>query len=170
MDPVDGIYAPCFQYVKHCCRCSNFPLSHSNSPLILFWSLKMQHSASTSSLRSSRLENEFFLTFLMKTIYKTITVLIYHKEIHMYKDLLRDAQSLFHNRCSFWEIFTNYPTIGYFTIVLYLSLFLVVLGKREKEWYRILYHFLFSLINLCDIEEQRASQNRHRTKGHSKTR
>jgi len=71
----------------------------------------MQHSASTSSLRSSRLENEFFLTFLMKTIYKTITVLIYHKEIHMYKDLLRDAQSLFHNRCSFWEIFTNYPTI-----------------------------------------------------------
>jgi len=61
----------------------------------------MQHSASTSSLRSSRLENEFFLTFLMKTIYKTITVLIYHKEIHMYKDLLRDAQSLFHNRSSF---------------------------------------------------------------------
>jgi len=34
----------------------------------------------------------------MKTIYKTITVLIYHKEIHMYKDLLKDAQSLFHNR------------------------------------------------------------------------
>ncbi len=33
----------------------------------------------------------FFSTFLMKTIYKTITVLIYHKEIHMYKDLLRDA-------------------------------------------------------------------------------
>jgi len=27
----------------------------------------------------------------MKTIYKTITVLIYHKEIHMYKNLLRDA-------------------------------------------------------------------------------
>jgi len=47
----------------------------------------------------------------MKTIYKTITVLIYHKEIHMYKDLLRDAQSLFHNRCWFWEKFTNYSRI-----------------------------------------------------------
>jgi len=47
----------------------------------------------------------------MKTIYKTITVLIYHKESHMYKNLLRDAQSLLHNRCSFWEKFTNYSRI-----------------------------------------------------------
>jgi len=27
----------------------------------------------------------------MKTIYKTITILIYHKAYHMYKNLLRDA-------------------------------------------------------------------------------
>ena len=51
-DSVDGIYAPCFQYVQHCCRCSNFLLSHSNSPLFLIWSWKMKHSASTSSFRS----------------------------------------------------------------------------------------------------------------------
>jgi len=39
---------------------------------------------------------------------KTIKVLIYHKESHMYKNLLRDAQFLLHNRCWIWEIFTNY--------------------------------------------------------------
>ncbi len=58
----------------------------------------------------------------MKTIYKTITVLIYHKEIHMYKDLLRDAQSLFHQQMLFFEKFSNYPTIGYY-IIFFLTLF-----------------------------------------------
>ena len=68
----------------------------------------------------------------MKTIYKTITVLIYHKEIHMYKDLLRDAQSLFHNRSSFLEIFTNYPTIGFYTIFSSLLFPLRAVRKEQK--------------------------------------
>ena len=69
----------------------------------------------------------------MKTIYKTITVLIYHKEIHMYKDLLKDAQYLFHNRWLFWENFTNYPTIGFYAIFSYLTFSLRAVKKDKKE-------------------------------------